>query len=82
LFLEAALRVLSGRFCDDRFQGRGAARNDEPQLDGMVGARIRAEAKRAAEYKHVAVEVPLGSAQIKYDAGLINGFPKAACCVA
>jgi hypothetical protein len=30
----------------------------------MGGARIRAEAKRAAEYKHVAVEVPLGSAQI------------------
>jgi hypothetical protein len=27
---------------------------------------LRAEAKRVAEYKHVAVEVPLGSAQIEY----------------
>jgi hypothetical protein len=27
---------------------------------------LRAQAKRAAEYKHVAVEVPLGSAQIEY----------------
>jgi hypothetical protein len=27
---------------------------------------LRAQAKRAAEYKHVAVEAPLGSAQIEY----------------
>jgi hypothetical protein len=29
---------------------------------------LRAQAKRAVEYKHVAVEVPLGSLQIEYDA--------------
>jgi hypothetical protein len=38
---------------------------------------LRAEAKRAAaEYKHVAVEVPLGSAQIKYDAQCDQWVPR------
>ena len=31
----------------------------------MHNERLRAQAKRVAEYKHVAVEVPLGSAQIE-----------------
>jgi hypothetical protein len=37
---------------------------------------LRAEAKRAAEYKHVAVEVPLGSAQIEYHAGSDQWVPR------
>ena len=47
-----------------------------PQIAGMSDEEIlelhnetlRAQARRAAEYKHVAVEVPLGSAQIEYRA--------------
>ena len=42
---------------------------------------LRAQAKRAAEYKHVAVEVPLGSAQIEY-VDVINGFQEVVCCAA
>jgi hypothetical protein len=45
-----------------------------PEIAGMSDEEIvelhneslRAQAKRAAEHKHVAVEVPLGSAQIGY----------------
>ena len=45
-----------------------------PQISGMSDEQIielfnetlRAQAQLAAEYKHVAVEVPLGSPQIKY----------------
>jgi hypothetical protein len=37
---------------------------------------LRAQAKRAAEYKHVAVEVPLGSAQIEYRAGSDQWAPR------
>ncbi|MBI4621969.1 MAG: hypothetical protein HY736_01965 [Verrucomicrobia bacterium] len=45
-----------------------------PEIDSMTDAEIvelyndtlRAEAELAANYKHVVVEVPLGSPQIKY----------------
>jgi hypothetical protein len=37
---------------------------------------LRAEAKRAGEYKHVAVEVPLGSAQIQYHAECDQWVPR------
>ena len=45
-----------------------------PQISGMSDGEIielfnetlRAQAQLAAEYKHLAVEVPLGSAQVKY----------------
>ena len=45
-----------------------------PEIAGMSDGEIlelhneclRAQAKRAAEYKHLAIEVPLGSAQIEY----------------
>jgi hypothetical protein len=55
-----------------------------PEIAGMNDLEIlelyneclRAEAKRAAEYKHVAVEVPLGSAQIKYDARCDQWVPR------
>jgi hypothetical protein len=40
----------------------------DPEILELLNDCLRAQAKRAAEYKHVAVEVPLGSAQIKYDA--------------
>jgi len=47
-----------------------------PEIAGMSDSEIlelhndclRAQAKRAAQYKHLAVEVPLGSAQMAYDA--------------
>jgi len=37
---------------------------------------LRAEAKRVAEYKHVAVEVPLGSAQIEHHAQTDQWVPR------
>ena len=37
---------------------------------------LRAQAKLAAEYKHVALEVPLGSAQIKYVAQCDQWVPR------
>jgi hypothetical protein len=40
----------------------------------------RAPATLAAEYKHVAVEVPLGSPQFKYFAAVTNGAFGAGCC--
>ena len=55
-----------------------------PQIAGMSDEEIvelhnetlRAQAKRAAEYKHVAVEVPLGSAQIEYHARSDQWVPR------
>jgi hypothetical protein len=55
-----------------------------PEITGMSDAEIvelyneglRAQAKRAAEYKHVALEVPLGSAQIEYDAQCDQWVPR------
>jgi hypothetical protein len=55
-----------------------------PQIVGMSDEEIvelhnetlRAQAKRAAEYKHVAVEVPLGSAQIEYHARSDQWVPR------
>jgi hypothetical protein len=55
-----------------------------PQIAGMSDEEIfelhnetlRAQAKRAAEYKHVAVEVPLGSAQIEYHARSDQWIPR------
>jgi len=45
-----------------------AGMSDEEIVE-LHNERLRAQAKRAAEYKHVAVEVPLGCAQIEYCAG-------------
>jgi hypothetical protein len=42
-----------------------AGMNDETILE-LFNDTLRAQAQLAAEYKHVAVEVPLGSPQIKY----------------
>jgi len=42
-----------------------AGMSDEAILE-LFNDTLRAQAKLAAEYKHVAVEVPLGSPQIKY----------------
>jgi len=42
-----------------------ASMSDEAIL-GLFNDMLRAQAQLAAEYKHVAVEVPLGSPQIKY----------------
>jgi len=55
-----------------------------PEIAGMSDEEIvelhnehlRAQAKRAAEYKHVAVEVPLGSAQIEYCARSDQWIPR------
>jgi hypothetical protein len=55
-----------------------------PEIAGMSDEQIvelhneclRAQAKRAAEYKHVAVEVPLGSAQIEYRARSDQWVPR------
>jgi hypothetical protein len=55
-----------------------------PQIAGMSDEEIvelhnetlRAQAKRAAEYKHVAVEVPLGSAQIEHHAQTDQWVPR------
>jgi hypothetical protein len=45
-----------------------AGLGDETIL-GLFNDTLRAQAQFAAEYKHVALEVPLGSPQIKYFAG-------------
>jgi hypothetical protein len=55
-----------------------------PEIAGMSDEAIlrlfndtlRAQAQLAAEYKHVAVEVPLGSPQIKYSAGSDQWCPR------
>jgi hypothetical protein len=55
-----------------------------PEIAGMSDEEIvelhneslQAQAKRAAEYKHVAVEVPLGSAQIEYVARCDQWVPR------
>ena len=44
-----------------------ASMSDEAILE-LFNDTLRAQAQLAAEYKHVAVEVPLGSPQIKYSA--------------
>ena len=49
--------------------------NDAEIVD-LYNECLRAQAKRAAEYKHVAVEVPLGSAQIEYDAQCDQWVPR------
>ena len=56
-----------------------AGMSDEAIL-GLFNDTLRAQARLAAEYKHVAVEVPLGSPQIKYFARGPNGVPGALCC--
>ena len=61
-----------------------------PEIAGMSAEAIlelfndtlRAQAQLAAEYKHVAVEVPLGSPQIKYFARGYQWSPRAGCCAA
>ena len=52
-----------------------AGMSDEEIVE-LHNERLRAQAKRAAEYKHVAVEVPLGSAQIEYCAGSDQWVPR------
>ena len=46
--------------------GPEIAEMSDREILELHNERLRAQAKRAAEYKHVAVEVPLGSAQIEY----------------
>ena len=58
-----------------------------PEIAGMSDEEIvelyneclRAQAKRAAEYKHVAVEVPLGSVQIEYLTRCDQWVPRGRC---
>ena len=52
-----------------------AGMSDEEILE-LINESLRAQAKRAAEYKHVAVEVPLGSAQIEYHARSDQWVPR------
>lgn len=49
--------------------------SDEGILE-LFNDSLRAQAQLAAEYKHVAVEVPLGSPQIKYVAGCDQWVPR------
>src|ERR1700730_18530773 len=43
---------------------------------------MRDKVTQASEYKQVAIEMPLGSAQIEYFARCVNGFQEVVCCVA
>jgi hypothetical protein len=52
-----------------------AGMSDEAILE-LFNDTLRAQAQRAAEYKHVAVEVPLGSPQIKYFARADQWSPR------
>ena len=52
-----------------------AGMSDEAILE-LFNDTLRAQAKLAAEYKHVAVEVPLGSPQIKYFARSYQWCPR------
>lgn len=54
-----------------------AEMSDEAILE-LFNASLRTGAQLAAEYKHVAVEVPLGSAQIKYSAHGSQWCPRGA----
>jgi hypothetical protein len=54
-----------------------AEMSDEAILE-LFNDTLRAQAQLAAEYKHVAVEVPLGSPQIKYAAGSRQWCPRGA----
>jgi hypothetical protein len=56
--------------------GPEIAEMSDTEILGLHNERLRAQAKRAAEYKHVAVEVSLGSAQIKYDARCGQWVPR------
>ena len=58
-----------------------AGMSDEAILE-LFNDTLRAQAQLAAEYKHVAVEVPLGSPQIKYFARGYQWCPRGGCCVA
>ena len=51
--------------------------SDEAILE-LFNDTLRAQAQVAAEYKHVAVEVPLGSPQIKYCARAYQWSPQGA----
>jgi hypothetical protein len=61
-----------------------------PEIAGISDSEIlelhneclRAQAKRAAEYRHVAVEVPWVQRKSSTWPDLINGFQEAACCAA
>jgi transposase InsO family protein len=54
-------------------KGRSHLRTPRP---ARQGSGLRAQAKRAVEYKHVAVEVPLRSPQIEYDARCDQWVPR------
>ena len=58
-----------------------ASMSDEAILE-LFNDTLRAQAQLAAEYKHVAVEVPLGSPQIKNFTRGHQWCPGAVCCVA
>jgi hypothetical protein len=56
--------------------GPEIAGTSDEEIVELHNERLRAQAKRVAEYKHVAVEVPLGSAQIEYCAGSDQWVPR------
>jgi hypothetical protein len=56
--------------------GPQIARMSDGEIVELHNERLRAQAKGAAEYKHVAVEVPLGSAQIEYVARCDQWVPR------
>jgi hypothetical protein len=56
--------------------GPEIAGTSDEEIVELHNERLRAQAKRVAEYKHVVVEVPLGSAQIEYCAGSDQWVPR------
>lgn len=48
----------------------------DKEIIDLFNEMLRAQARFAAEYKHVAVEVPLGSPQIEYSAGCDQWCPR------
>ena len=54
---------------------------DEAILE-LFNETLRAQAQLAAEYKHVAVEVPLGSPRSNTTPTAANGRREAVCCAA
>jgi hypothetical protein len=65
----------------DRIQAAEAAiaaewRVSDTEILELHNGCLRAQAKQAVEYKHLAVEVPLGSPQIEYDARCDQWVPR------
>ena len=56
--------------------GPEIAETSDSEILELHNECLRAQAKRAAEYRHVAAEVPLGSAQIEYMARSDQWVPR------